>query len=281
MLIFTRGSFFSEWKDWRLTIPAHLIMLHGVFPDMFYGSNTPIRLMWLGPAWSISLEWQFYLIAPVVFRWATSAQIAPRLILYLLCLGLIYAGHTYEWGVGFLPFHVEYFLVGAVSYFIYKRHLHNQEAREGPSLILPAVCLAWMLYLLTGKVREVIPLGLWGIFFALLLEPVGCVEARWVRPFFTRPTVQFLGKISYSIYLSHELVIVAAQSALIRFLPSLGQQAHFWVLLGATVPITIGVSALLYRFIERPAIEWGRRFTARSFIESPVAHRTITPACRG
>src|SRR5262245_9394259 len=45
---------------------AHLLLLQGIIPDniLYYAQH-----MFLDPAWSLSLEWQFYLVAPLIV-WA-------------------------------------------------------------------------------------------------------------------------------------------------------------------------------------------------------------------
>ena len=51
----------SGWpNDWAVGIVTHLTMTHGLFPD---GVLPHLWLGFLGAAWSLSTEWQFYLLA--------------------------------------------------------------------------------------------------------------------------------------------------------------------------------------------------------------------------
>jgi peptidoglycan/LPS O-acetylase OafA/YrhL len=60
----------------------------------------------------------------------------------------------------------------------------------------------------------------------------------------------FLGRISYSIYLMHGLVLHGLKEA-----PVTG-----WALVALTFVLTLGLATLSYRFIETPPIRWGKRW---------------------
>lgn len=94
----------------------HLTMLHGVLPDTIfpYSSST-----FLAPAWSLSREWPFYLLAPVIVgllvspRWKIGASLAVICIVVAFVLGRIDA---LEWRYpSFLLLVMPYFLIGIAS----------------------------------------------------------------------------------------------------------------------------------------------------------------------
>ena len=53
------------------------------------------------------------------------------------------------------------------------------------------------------------------------------------------------------------------QRALLICIPQLTRIAHFWALLAASIAVTIAVSAVLYHFIEAPAMRLGRLFARK------------------
>jgi peptidoglycan/LPS O-acetylase OafA/YrhL len=63
--------------------------------------------------------------------------------------------------------------------------------------------------------------------------------------------LRYLGEISYSVYLVHSLVMDVLLHLSLTGLP----------FLLCAVPLTLGVSALTYRYIERPGIALARRLT--------------------
>ena len=77
-------------------------------------------------------------------------------------------------------------------------------------------------------------------------------SSRLVAPLLTNPLVLYLGRISCSLYLSHILVIIVIQYALLTWVPDLSRMVHFGVLLVCTTAVTIAVSTVLYRYLEVP-----------------------------
>jgi len=240
------------WENIYWNIPLHLLMVHGAIPEFLIADAPGAFLV---PAWSVSLEWQFYLIAPFAYALAISSKQSSRLALCGICLLLIlgarYAFPTVQYGAA-LPFHVEYFFLGGASYFLYKRwsayRLHNVWFSVTGSA-------AVVLILVT---RSLIPVGLWIVFMGAILERSTSLASRVVSPFFTNALNLYLGRISYSIYLTHILIIVVMQHFLLVCAPQLTKGWHFMLLLSSTCVVTIAVSAMSYRFIEAPGIEWGR-----------------------
>jgi len=111
-----------------------------------------------------------------------------------------------------------------------------------------------------------------------------------VSPLLTNPIVRYLGRISYSLYLSHTVVIIVIQYALVTWAPGLSQMVYFRVLLANTTAVTIAVSAVLYRCLEIPGIQAGRslarRLTARQAVGAQDAmslprETGLNPLCSG
>jgi peptidoglycan/LPS O-acetylase OafA/YrhL len=259
------SSYSSElknvWSHSQWNILWHLPMLHGAAPDSGWSKCTDTAF--LGPAWSISLEWQFYLLAPITYYAAVSSRPLYRIGVCVFCLYLfwgrdflpagLFAGYSKHGA--FLPFHVEYFFIGAASYFAYKKVTLNQA-----DVVFP---IAASLGIFLWRPDKLIPICLWIIFLGLLLEKPESYSRRLLSKFFENPVSQFLGRISYSIYLSHILVLIAVQYLLLKYASDFSQPLHFWMLLGATTGGTILISSTLYRLIELPGIRLGHKFASR------------------
>ena len=73
----------------------------------------------------------------------------------------------------------------------------------------------------------------------------------------------YLGKISYSLYLSHFMVIIVCQYLILRYQPELTQQQHLATLAVVTLVVTMLGSHWLYRHVETPGIRLGKRLTEK------------------
>jgi peptidoglycan/LPS O-acetylase OafA/YrhL len=241
----------AEWHSF-----LHFSLLHGTIPRTVL-QEAPGAF--LEPAWSISLEWQFYLIAPAAYALATSqhawhrfgVSVAALCAFALAASGLI---PYVDFGAA-LPFHAEYFYFGCVSYFLYKRSLTTPISRT-PALVLLVSSL--FLFQLGHRYSTLIPICLWLVVLGLLMERG---ENAWVsivtKPLLL-PFVQFVGRISYSLYLCHMILLYVVQHVVLRVAPDLSRLAHCITLVVLTSAVAVPASALLFRHIEEPAMRAGR-----------------------
>jgi peptidoglycan/LPS O-acetylase OafA/YrhL len=237
--------------DWAAGIAAHLTMTHGLFP------NGVLPGMWvgfLGAAWSLSTEWQFYVLALVLGRFRVGAERLAAVFLVLAIAGLIWdmaAPDAWRFSRAFLPNKAHYFAVGIASAtwivrrsiwafaFVLAATLSLCLARGGWDKLLPpmvwTLCLVAQLY--PGRSR-------------LIAGPLTWRPARW------------FGAISYPIYLANEPIQKLLGFVLAWF--AAGDGMVFTVLwLPGALLIPIGAAALLHRYVETPAQRWGRTLAHR------------------
>ena len=77
------------------------------------------------------------------------------------------------------------------------------------------------------------------------------------------PVSIWLGLRSYSVYLSHAVILVAIKFAVVSWDPSITRLRCGLLLFLAGVPLIVVGSHLLYSFIERPSIAFGRQVAGR------------------
>lgn len=232
----------------------HAVMLHGLVP----GEVLPRAPMtFLPAAWSISLEWQFYLVAPLVLAMIRTP--ARAAVLIVVCMGLF---ASYRLGV-FGSFEVASHLAGNIGPFavgIASRlalpHLRKVSANAlTPAMFAGAAALV-LLY------KEALTLLLWLPFYCFLVWGQGRgLSGKAFDLLFSSKAVVWAGTISFSVYLLHRPVQVLAVTLVERLAGVLSQPETLAVQFVATA-LTLPLGWLTYRFVEKPGMALGRRVVA-------------------
>lgn len=243
----------EEARNWLAHSILHISMMHGVVPDSIlpYSSTT-----FLAPGWSLSLEWQFYILAPLL---VAGMMHLNKSIFVFIVLALSLLSLQFSWRMpSFLPESMLFFSIGIASRMaISKRigfvavaailaslllHIYDLEAWEIRNLIL--VIIIWATFLLIS-VREA---GIW-IFNSAILD-------RFSKLIALNPFLIAVGRVSYSTYLVHIVLFAIIIGGGIRLTGSTDRSTVL-LLTALAVVATLPASFLLYRYVERPGIRLG------------------------
>jgi peptidoglycan/LPS O-acetylase OafA/YrhL len=260
---------------------AHTLMLHGVIPDEILPHTARAILP---PAWSISVEWQFYLVAPLLFAFAVRPNWKLALVLAAL-LGtriLHDAAHAFAGGralhfemAAFLPLRLEFFAVGAGSYAVWKW----LSERNRP-LRVPRLCYALLLPVLILVAKKSPAIAFWLAGLAALVSVHFGGAPRMVQHlsrFLNSSVLQFLGKISYPLYLLHLPALVFVRRMMELSLLEWRAPVFQVVFVIAGLAATIGGAWLLHQLVEHPMIQFGKRLT-KSWADQPAATVAVPTA---
>jgi peptidoglycan/LPS O-acetylase OafA/YrhL len=232
---------------------SHLTMLHGVLgenilPNAAYAFNPP--------GWSLSLEWQFYLLAPLLIALLRRPSALPVVAL-ILCAGAL------AYNIGLLgTFKNPSNFLGASGYFVI-----GIASRLLLPLAPPAVPKAGLLLasaaLLALLSWDIAPIAVWAVVLTVIvMEPIfgtASAVARWLRQLLTSRLATLAGARSYSVYLCHMAVIAISLHVWLLIWPSVSRSAAFVAISVTAIPLTILISELFYRGVERPGIALGSR----------------------
>jgi peptidoglycan/LPS O-acetylase OafA/YrhL len=223
------------------------------------------NVAWDGPAWSISAEWLAYLLFPVLalilFRlrrrmrsrsllvFAFAISLAPAML-------LVETGHfytPYSWAVRIIA----QFTAGAVACTAIARMRQSERTGRvaGYLSVLIVAVIVVLLFRLSDHPIKGIPdsAGLVNLLFLPLIVTLAIGTTGIARLLALRPFV-FGGKISYSLYLVHGLV-VAALLALWHHIATHPTGTPLLLMIAAVLGVMFVLAWLLYRFVEEP----GRR----------------------
>lgn len=220
--------------------------------------------------WSLAVEEHFYLGFPLVYLWMRRQTFEPRkqalilagvcaVVLAWRCLLIFGFGASHDRVYVSTDTRIDSILFGCIL------AIYGNPVLEGNRLTSPRV--AWVLCPLAAAVllatfvipgdafRETIRYTLQG----LAIYPLFAVAIRYWQwgPFrlLNLAPVTFLGALSYSLYLSHEIVIYN----LYPHLPLPGVLRAI-VALG----LSVGVATTIYYLVERPLARVRRRFSHRA-----------------
>lgn len=235
-----------------LHIAAHLLLLHGLLPPLLLpGTDYAI----LGPAWSLSTEWQFY---GLMALWLAAAPRlledgAGRAIALLLGLGLIGLAigllpEPWRFGHAFLPRDAWYFALGMASY----ARLSGRMTRLRYGVILAS---AIVLSGIAGGIGAMLVPLVWTV--CLRAERPAHRPDRLMRRLLTAPPLLWCGKISYALYLVHAPLQRLLMLAIAPWAAGDGRVfTLLWVWPAILVPLT--AAALVHRWVEAPIRLWSR-----------------------
>jgi peptidoglycan/LPS O-acetylase OafA/YrhL len=231
---------------------ASLLYSHG----WFYGTTPKL----FAPGWTLEVEVQFYILAPLIFYacfYATALR--RRMIVNLagLALSIVASGlvssarepHLVYTIVRFLP----YFWLGLVLADINQRCLDSLQ--RIPAAVLSAG--GWLgaaIFFLVTRSLPFAPQLFLGL-FSIALMFLGAFTKGSFRGFCARPWISLLGGACYSIYLTHLQVLHFGTYAFRKLLGNHAPHDFMIAFLLAVIPM-VAVTALaglvFYAFIERP-----------------------------
>jgi len=244
---------------WLGSIAAHLTMTHGLFPNAV---QPDIWVGFLGAAWSLSVEWQFYglimLVAGPGREWKMAGGLLGLAMLALVWATLVPA--SWRFSPAFLPNKAHFFALGIASAAL----LGDRLPGRARLMRFAAVLGVTMAICLPGGIGKIAAPLIWTLCLAAQMQAVS-----WLAPLsalLRARILLWLGAVSFCLYLVNEPVQKLLGLALARLADGdAGWFTLFWVPLATLLPIVF--AWWLHHAIEQPALRWGKqrnRWAARA-----------------
>lgn len=247
-------------------ILSHLTFLHGFSP---YWVNTIVP-----GDWSIAVEFCFYATCPVLFLWVTDLRRTIGFFLVSILVGelILLALHLHhpqprplawdDFRYWLLPSQLPVFIAGIAAF-------HARSGKFKSIAIFVAACIAGLI----GQFgfQEVVEHSLAIPYKSAMLNNSVTIIASFLFfvvlasgkiPLLSNPVIRFLGKISFSVYLTHFAVLHWMRH--FEILPfAASPTINFATKLLATLVLSAGISWVTFRFVEEPGRKLGSKLIAR------------------
>ncbi len=262
---------------WWFPVIAHFIFLHD-----YIGRDPSIN----GLFWSMPIEIKFYLLLPLALLFVTkikslatrTAAVGLFFILYVIAkTWVIYLQSGVEnttYSHYFLayktPFHfsLDGLIIGVLCALILqnKTTVSSWQNTRTPDILFTIGCILFAINGLSPHFtndtatffESTLMTSLFAFSFGLIL--LGLVTGCYATGFFSGNFLNFIARISYSMYLTH-IFVISLQTSLVDLLaPSIDSPTLCWLII---LPIFFGIATALayvmHIVIEQPCIHWSKR----------------------
>lgn len=228
-------------------VVSHLLLLHHFSKDWIWQINPPL--------WSIATEWSIYFLFPALLipAWRAGGLVAVVSIGFLApaVLGLLPLHLSLWWAA---PWYLGLFALGMAAALVVGRPELARVGRGVPWLLVStAGALAFRALLETQPWphwSQEAAIGLAAASLLIALRPVASGPAiASIRSFLSSRMASYLGRVSYSLYLTHFLLV----HVLMALLPHEPAVRLVLGLLAGTV-LCLAMAHLFYLAFERPTL---------------------------
>jgi peptidoglycan/LPS O-acetylase OafA/YrhL len=236
-------------------VAANLAYLH----TLVFGQMSTVNSV----TWSLEVEIQFYILAPLIMRvFLIRPTVLRRGLMLVAIFAIGIAQMPFEHSLRFIMsilYYVQYFLAGLLVADIFVLDLEQiRPSRLWDAAGLGALGLTFRM--LSGDPQRILMPVLVGIVC------IAALRSLYLRRFFASPWIAITGGMCYSIYLLH-VVVGAAVFKLTRhaILPHADFLVNYLIQIALLGPLVLAVSTLFFLLIERPCMDpaWPQKLWAR------------------
>ncbi len=271
-----RGS--ASNFEWLAKAPYPFYSYLFYIQNFWMTHTTDFGPNWLASTWSLAVEEQFYLILPLLI-FLVDLKNLPRLLIAGILLAPVFRAFTYP-GLGcyvLLPARMDSLLIGVLIAYYHligalKKQLENKE-----TTLFISLAVSFIVLLICGRFLDYPGCGhpllhtVLMVFYGLLLTLV-LVSGKntfFIR-FLSNPVLSFIARISYMIYLTHQLFNGLLHQLILHTpTPEMKDLSGVLVTLLSLI-VTILFSAISYYYFEKLLLNFGRKYKGEKIKRLPL-----------
>lgn len=245
---------------------TNLILYILILPNLAFSLFSAVPN--IGQAWSIGVEEQFYLAWPWII--SKSKNILKTLLiiiisLFLIKVGVLILGKFYGSSGWYAPLKLfvamskfECMAIGGIgSFFLFSKRNVLKIFYNKFILLLSILGIPLLIYITPNFLQD----GIHIVYSILFLIIILNVSNNTIKFNFENRLFNYLGKISYGIYMYHFMVIPAVLYAIKNYFNLHSEMAINGLAYSSVVILTVCISGISYRFIERPFINLKSKYS--------------------
>lgn len=265
--LFQNGTGWNYWLGDETHISfgnifSNFLFLHGFNP---YWINSLVP-----GGWSIAVEMTFYLLLPFIFQKVNNSNTALIFFIFTLLLKsilyFVFVNNPLvsdlrlwnEYLFFYFPNQLPVFALGILMYFCITESENNRSLNLSGKVLLILVFII-LLQLVTG-IKDLFLSNhiLFGIAFLIF----GIALSKYKPKLLVNPVVNYIGKLSFSMYLVHFAVLYwLKRFDLINYTENV--ELNYIIRFYIVVLITLAFSSLTYKLIEVPSQKIGKTLIGR------------------
>lgn len=199
-------------------------------------------------AWSLEIEIQFYVLAPMLFLLLKLEKTLRRTIISAICIGMVCFQHYYPASINTIYLHLQYFMAGILLADLY---VSGDLLKTKKSLIatLVAISLFTAVLLLPFKTElwatAAYPFVVCGLYLLILRNDA-------VKKVFSYGYLPIIGGMCYSIYLIHYPLISFVGRFSLNLKLGNGFLTNLFLQMTLLTIAILLISSVFYILVERP-----------------------------
>jgi peptidoglycan/LPS O-acetylase OafA/YrhL len=266
-----RADALGEPKIWY-DVGAHFLFLQ----NLGFVHYSGLGAAWFVSTWSLAVEEQFYLAAPVLVRWLSSKVLVGLLISVVLLAPFLRIWVHYHWPLTvsldpayiLMPCRADSLAMGMLVALLWRKPRSNRWLQNNSLTIylLVGVFLAGVIFLGAYSpshhsiAMQSVGFSWLAAFFGLVLILALVSPGGPIASFTRMSWLHELGRVSYCLYVIHQAVNLFCHSI---FWPTLDGTVGWKVLAIPTVAIVLcyAIARLSWTYFEQPLLRRGHTFT--------------------